>query len=154
MTITSLELKVLTQLLAQGGRCNTLADLDMGGRTSMPQQVRICRQLSDQGLITHREAIVRFGLTVIGKTLLRLDASVWPVTPDQLLILRSCARGRIGPGQIHYRVPVAERQRLLQGLAEQGLVVVYGQEVVELRLTDLGQAYLASRGRSSMTENR
>jgi len=97
--------------------------------------------------VTWQEDIVRFGLSVTGKTLLKLDTSVWPVTPDQLLVLRSCARGRISPQQIHARVPANQRQGLLRQLAHQGLIVVYQTAIVEIELIrQPGSASVAGDG--------
>lgn len=144
-TTTSVELDLLMQLLAQGGSCRSVTDLDLSASISAARLSRYGRQLQTQGLITAQEAIAQFGLTVTGKTLLKLDTSVWPVTPDELLILRSCLRGRISPGQIHPRVPGTERLRLLEGLAEQGLIVVYRREIIDLHLTDLGRGYFIEK---------
>ncbi|NJL45313.1 MAG: hypothetical protein HC922_05305 [Leptolyngbyaceae cyanobacterium SM2_3_12] len=143
MAINALELDILAQLFALGGTGQSGADLTLKRPTSAPQRRRALAKLHHQGLIEAQEAITQFGLTVTGKTLLQLDRSVWPVTPDELLILRSCIRGRLAPGQITPRIPVGERQRLLRGLVRQGLIVAYQTELVDLRLTAQGQQVLS-----------
>ena len=124
-TTDALEPAVLERLAALGGHCQSAEELFSKFNCKASQQSQICHRLQEIGLVTWQEDIVRFGLSVTGKTLLKLDTSVWPVTPDQLLVLRSCARGRISPQQIHARVPANQRQGLLRQLAHQGLIVVY-----------------------------
>ncbi|MGF1520490.1 MAG: hypothetical protein ACFCVB_22220 [Nodosilinea sp.] len=133
--LSSLELAILGQLLAAGGTCDTLTALPIEKRSSLRRRIQACQQLQAKGYLTYNQDIAQFGLTLTGKTLLKLDLSVWPVTPDELLILRSCQGGRIGPSQIHWRVSLGDRQRLLERLAEQGLIVVYGRAIVNLSLT-------------------
>ncbi|MBD2109104.1 hypothetical protein [Nodosilinea sp. FACHB-13] len=137
-----LELAILSQLKAAGGTCDSLTVLPVERKSSMRQRVKACQQLQARGWLTYDHDIAQFGLTLTSKTLLKLDLSVWPVTPDELLILRSCLGGRIRPGQIHRRVSVGDRQRLLERLAAQGLIVVYERAVVNLHLTPEGDRYL------------
>jgi predicted transcriptional regulator len=133
-TTEALERAVLAQLSALGGHCHGVDELFSKCNCKVSQRSQICHSLQKAGLVTLREDIVRFGLTVTGKTLLRLDTSVWPVTPDQLLVLRSCMRGRISPHQIHPRVPVDQRQGLLHELAQQRLITVYQTAIVDIKL--------------------
>ncbi|HZG37906.1 MAG TPA: hypothetical protein VEZ50_04420 [Nodosilinea sp.] len=139
---SSLELAILRQLKAAGGTYDTLTALPVESKSSLRQRVKACQQLQARGWLTYDHDIAQFSLTLTGKTLLKLDLSVWPVTPDELMILRSCLGGRIHPGQIHRRVSVGDRQRLLERLVEQGLLVVYGRTVVNLHLTPEGNHYL------------
>ena len=145
-----LELAILSQLRAAGGACAALTALPVGGKWSMRRRIQACQTLQAQGWVGYDIEIAQFGLTLTGKTLLGLDLSVWPVTPDERLILRSCLGGRIGPGQIHRRVPVGDRQQLMNRLVAQGLLVSYGTAIVNLYLTPLGQDVLAqSEARSA-----
>jgi hypothetical protein len=142
LALTPLELAILGQLVAIGGSCDALTALPVERKSSMRQRVKACHQLQASGWVTYDYEIAQFGLTLTGKTLLKLDLSVWPVTPDELMILRSCQGGRIGPSQIHRRVSVGDRQRLLERLAAQGLIVVYERAVVNLHLTPEGDRYV------------
>ncbi|PZU93786.1 MAG: hypothetical protein DCF32_23055 [Leptolyngbya sp.] len=139
---TPLELAILGQLKAAGGACAALTALPVERKSSMRQRVKACHQLQAKGWLDYDYEIAQFGLTLTGKTLLKLDLSVWPVTPDELLILRSCLGGRIHPRQIHRRVSVGDRQRLVERLARQGLIVVYRRAIVNLHLTTEGSRYL------------
>jgi hypothetical protein len=136
---SALELAILGELWVVGGTCATLTALALPGRSSLRQRRLACERLTQRGWLTYAQPIAQAGLSLTGKTLLRLDLSVWPVTPDELWILRSCQAGRIGPEQIHRRVPVAARQRLLERLTEQGLIVVYERAIADLSLTATGR---------------
>lgn len=133
----------MQQLKAAGGTCDALTALPVEQKSSLRQRERACQALRDRGWLNYDHQIAQVGLTLTGKTLLKLSLSVWPVTPDELLVLRSCLGGRIYPDQIHRRVPVYDRQRLLEGLAEQGLVVVYKRAIANLQLTVLGKTVVA-----------
>jgi hypothetical protein len=134
-TTDALELKVLERLSALGGRCDSIDNLFSDLTCRVTHREKICRQLQEAGQLSFREDIVRFGLTLTGKTLLKLDTSVWPVTPDELLVLRSCLKGRIGPQHIHPRVPVNQRQNLIRQLIHKQLLVAYQTTIFEIELT-------------------
>ncbi|MEA5450156.1 hypothetical protein VB780_16365 [Leptolyngbya sp. CCNP1308] len=145
LALTPLELAILGQLWAMGGTCDALTALPVERKSSMRQRERTCQTLRDRGWLDYDHDIAQFGLTLTGKTLLKLDLSVWPVTPDELMILRSCQGGKIHPGQIHRRVSVGDRQRLIERLAEQGLVVVYRRAIVNLHLTAPGEGIVVAQ---------
>ena len=126
--------KVLERLASLGGSCQTLDELFVNIKCSNSQRRHICDQLGQAGQLDFHTEITQFGLTIAAKTLLKLDTSVWPVTPDELLVLRSCAGGRITPRQIHSRVPVDQRQRLLQSLDRKGLIMTYQTDIVDITL--------------------
>ena len=151
---TVLELHILEQLQAAGGACPTLTALPIPLKSSTRQRNLACQSLGDRGWITYDLDITQFGLTLTGKTLLGIDLSVWPVTPDERLMLRSCQGGRIGPGQIHHRVPVGDRQRLLAGLIDQGLIVEYRSAIVRLCLTPQGVEALPPQSSSTISRQR
>lgn len=139
---TRLELDILGHLLAAGGTCPSLTALPTAIKGSLRKRTEACQHLRDRNWLTYDHDIAQFGLTLTGKTLLGLDTSVWPITPDQRLILRAGQGGRIGPSQIPLRVPVSDRQRLLEQLVAQGLIVVYERAIAHLHLTARGQDYL------------
>ncbi|WP_035987637.1 hypothetical protein [Leptolyngbya sp. KIOST-1] len=136
---TPLERDILGQLQAAGGTCTTLSALPVAVKSSLRKRTYACQQLQARGWLDYDFEIAQFGLSLTGKTLLGLHLSVWPVTPDERLILKSCLSGRIHPERIHRRVPVYDRQRLLERLADQGSIVVYGRAIANLRLTTLGE---------------
>ncbi|MGF1522899.1 MAG: hypothetical protein ACFBSF_11345 [Leptolyngbyaceae cyanobacterium] len=136
------ELKFLLRLLQFANYRAAIAQIRPNAKTTPAERDRLCRQLYQKGLVDCNDAIVRFGLTAAGRTLLTLDRTVLPVTPDERLILKSCQRGSATPGNIHPRVPKDRRQHLLTKLNEQGLIRVTQRQLGDVWLTDEGARFL------------
>ena len=147
-TTDALEPAVLERLAALGGHCQSAEELFSKFNCKASQQSQICHRLQEIGPgDLARGYCALWAIGYGAKLCLKLDTSVWPVTPDQLLVLRSCARGRISPQQIHARVPANQRQGLLRQLAHQGLIVVYQTAIVEIELIrQPGSASVAGDG--------
>ena len=141
-TLSSLELKFLLRLLMFPDYRAKLSQLRPSPKTSATDRDRLCRHLRQQGLIDCEETATRFGLTAAGRTLLTLDTSVLPITPDERFVLKSCQGGSITPGQIHPKVPKDQRQRLITGLAQRGLLKVTRYQIGEVWMTMAGQTFL------------
>jgi hypothetical protein len=109
---------------------------------SVARRDRLWQQLRQKGLVDFDRVVTRFGLSAHGRTLLQLDRSVLPVTPDEKLILQSCRDRSIHPDQISYKVPPNQRQILIAGLAQQGLLRITRQQVGKIWLTPAGAAVL------------
>ncbi len=103
---------------------------------------RLWRQLQQKGLVDFDRVVTRFGLSAHGRVLLQLDRSVLPVTPDEKLVLQSCRDRSIHPDQISHKVPPHQRQILIAGLAQQGLLRITRQQLGEIWLTPAGAAVL------------
>lgn len=103
---------------------------------------RLWRQLQHKGLVEFDLVVTRFGLSAHGRMLLQLDRSVLPVTPDEKYVLQSCRDRSIHPDQICYKVPRDYRQKLVLGLAQQGLVRITRQQLGKIWLTPAGKAVL------------
>lgn len=142
MDITTTELKFLLRLLAYDDYRVTLVQLKAAAGTQGWLRDRPWLRLHQLGLVDYSQEILQFGLTVAGRTLLKLDTSTLPVTPDERWILQSCQTGRITPAKIHHRVPASSHQRLLQSLAQRGLIQVYRTQMQAVWLTPEGQQYL------------
>ena len=140
--LTSLELKFLLALLgfpnyrAPINGIQTLAKVSLAGRD------RLCQQLAEKHLVDYERISTRFGLTATGRTVLNLDTSVLPITPDEKYVLMSCRDRSIPPQQIHHRVPPDQRQALISNLAAQGLLQVTKRQLGEVWLTEAGQQFL------------
>ncbi len=140
--LSSLELKFLLRLLSFPHYRAPLSQVRPNAQTTPAVRDRICRQLHHRGWVNYEEVVTQFGLTAAGRTLLTLDTSVLPITPDERFVLRSCGDSSITPGQIHHRVPPNQRQRLIQSLAQRGLVKVVQQQIQTVWLTEAGQHFL------------
>jgi predicted transcriptional regulator len=111
-------------------------------KTSPSERDRVCRTLGSKGLIGYHEDVKQFSLTPAGRTLLTLDTSVLPVTPDELLVLRTGAKKMGTPGEVPKKVPSDSRQQLIRNLEQRGLVKVQKTQLQEVWLTPAGERYL------------
>ena len=140
--ITSVELKFLLSLLSFPNYRAPISQIQPTSKLSLAARDRLCQQLLYRGFVTYEDIITRFGLTATGRTLLTLDTSVFPVTPDEKYVIRSCRDHSITPSQIHPRVPKDQRQALIVGLAAQGLVRVIKRQLGDVWLSETGQQFL------------
>lgn len=111
-------------------------------KLSVRQCDRLWKRLQQLGLVDFEVVVTRFGLSATGRTLLQLDRSVLPVTPDEKCILQSCRNRSVHPAQISAKVPRDCRQSLLAALAQQKLIRVTQQKLENVWLTGRGQAFL------------
>lgn len=140
--VTALELKFLLGLLYFPGYRGPIAQIRSLGKLSLAGRERLCQQLTQRGYVNYENIARRFGLTATGRTLLELDTSVLPITPDEKYVLQSCRDRSITPQQIHGRIPQNQRQALIYQLAQQGLLRITQQQVGDVWLTSLGQTFL------------
>lgn len=140
--ITSQELKILLLLLGFPNYRAPVSQIQPTPKLSTAARDRLCRQLQQKELICCEAIVTRLGLTATGRTLLDLDTSVLPVTPDEKYVLQSCREHSITPGQIHPRVPPDQRQRLIARLAQQGLVKITKRQLGDVWLSERGQQFL------------
>ncbi|MBD2259264.1 hypothetical protein [Pseudanabaena sp. FACHB-2040] len=144
MDVTTLELKFLLRLLAFPGYRTPISQIKINPQTKAPERDRICHSLCSKGLVDFTGEVKQFSLTPAGRTLLGLDTSTLPVTPDELLVLRACTstQGLTTPSQVSKKVPAASRQRLIQGLEGRGLLKIRSTQVKEVWLTAPGKQFL------------
>ncbi|MBD0337281.1 MAG: hypothetical protein ICV62_17480, partial [Cyanobacteria bacterium Co-bin13] len=88
MDVTTVELKFLLRLLAFPGYRTAISQIKINAQTKASERDRICHSLCSKGLVDFTEEVKQFGITPAGRTLLNLDTSTLPVTPDELLVLR------------------------------------------------------------------
>ena len=142
MDLNTLELKFLLRLLAFSGYRTAISQIKINPQTKAADRDRICHGLCSKGLVDFTEEVKQFNITPAGRTLLGLDTSTLPVTPDELLVLRSCVKGLTTPGKVSSKVPAASRQRLIQGLEGRGLLKIRSSQVKEVWLTASGKQFL------------
>ena len=140
--LAPLELKFLLSLLPHPHYRAAMTEICPQPKLSGAQRDRLCQQLRQRHWIDYEEIVTRFGLTARGRTLLNLDTSVWPITPDEKYVLQSCQYRSITPGQISAKVPDNQRQRLIVVLAEQQLVRITQRRLGDVWLTAAGQQFL------------
>jgi len=141
-TISASELKFLLQLLLFPDYRAPLSEIRPTPKATASDRDRLYQQLRQRGLVDGEERVSRFTLTAAGRTLLTLDTSILPITPDERWVLRSSNGDSITPGQIHARVPTDRRHRLITTLAQRGLIKITQQQVEAAWLTAEGQRFL------------
>lgn len=109
---------------------------------SATRRDRLWQQLQNRGFVDFEVIVTRFGIAATGRTLLQLDTSVLPVTPDEKYVLQSCRDRSIHPNQICHKVPTDQRQALIAGLAQQGLIRITQQHLGTIWLTTAGETFL------------
>jgi hypothetical protein len=142
MTLTAVELKFILRLLGAPNYRAPMANLKPNAKTPAPERDRICMSLCSKGLVDYTAEVMQFAIAPAGRTLLNLDTTSLPVTPSELLVLRSCRAQPISPGKIDAKVPRHDRQWLIRGLAERGLVTIKKTQLKEAWLTTQGQRFM------------
>jgi hypothetical protein len=135
-----IELKFLFKLLGFPDYKSLISKIDLNKGTSASERDRICRDLSDRGLIDYVREIAKFRIEPAGKALLKQETSDLPISDLQLKALRACGEKSINAGDS--KVPPAERQAVLQSLEAKGLIKVDKVNIKEVWLTQAGHDYL------------
>ena len=142
MALSTTEFKFLLRLLEHPPQYRgPISKIKPNPKTSASERDKACKNLCSQGLVDYEEEIVRYGITAAGKSLLSLDTSTLPVTPDERHLVQAAATQVATPGMAK-KVPANARQRLLRQLVDRGLVKVHRSQIKEVWLTAQGQAFL------------
>jgi predicted transcriptional regulator len=142
MELTTPELKFVLKLLGHPQYQAAIAELKPNSKTSASERDRICRSLTSKGIVSHDHEIKKFGLTAAGRTLLGLDTTALPITPDEKQVLKACRSQQITPGALGKAVPKDSRQRLIRALADRGLVKATQTQITTVTLTPQGKTFL------------
>ena len=137
------ELKFVLKLLGCEGYRGKIQDLSPNSGTKAPERDRICRALGTKDIVEYDSQVARFSLAPPGRTLLGLDTTSLPVTPDELKVLKAGqkAKGATTPGTIS-GVPADSRQELIRSLTERGMLKINKEDIKEAWLTDKGKQFL------------
>lgn len=137
------ELKFLMKLLGHEGYRSSITALSPNSKTTHSERDRICTALETKGIVEYDSQVTKFSLARPGRTLLSLDTTSLPVTPDELKVLRACQRikGQATPGQVS-GVPAVSLQELIRGLSGRRLLKINKEEIKEVWLTDRGKQFL------------
>jgi hypothetical protein len=138
-SLSAAELKFLMALLGQADYCGSLAELGIERQTAAV--VRLCEALAQKGLVAYEQEIARFAIARAGKTLLALDTTSLPVTPDELKVLKAC-KGSMTPAQLPRHIPTSARQSLISNLAHRSLIKVTRSVITSVWITRQGQQFL------------
>ena len=139
--IETLELKFLLRLLGAEEYRSKISGITLNKATKAIKRDQTCEALGAKGLVEHDSEIAKFAIASPGTTLLKLDTTSLPVTPDELQILKAC-KGPMTPGSLGKKIPTSDRQRLLTNLAERGLIKVSKNTIKEVWLSAQGKQFL------------
>lgn len=133
------ELKFLLKLLGFPDYRALLSKIKPNSKTSVAEGERICRKLRERELVDCSYEVTKLKIAPPGKALLKSDTTGLPVTDQELKVLRASEKEKITPGKTG--VSVAERQVIIQRLADRGLIELE-TKVKEVWLSEGGQKRL------------
>jgi predicted transcriptional regulator len=142
-SLKPVELKFLLNLLGCEGCRGKIGDLKPNGGTSALERDRICKDLSAKGLVEYDAQVGSFSLAPPGKTLLTLDTTSLPVTPDELKVLKAFKNkgGSMTPGRLS-GIPADFRQDLIRSLSDRGLLKITKEAIKDVWLSAQGKQFL------------
>lgn len=151
-----IELKFLLKLLGKPDYRAAIVDLGPSEKISASDRNKICVDLTARGIVAYLREVKQFKLNSAGKTLLNQDTAQLPLSELQIAILKACESKSAKPGELK-KIPMDDRQTLIQDLAEKGLIKIEKEQIKEVWLTELGQEYLiqelALSGNSTISLN-
>ncbi|WP_121970638.1 hypothetical protein [Leptolyngbya sp. BC1307] len=139
MSLKVIELKFLLKLLGSEGYRDQITELSPNSKTKAAERDRVCETLSSKGYVDYDSEVAYFKIAPPGRTLLTLDTTSLPVTPDELKVLKAC-KDTMTPGKLP--VPANVRQQLISSLAERGMLTITKYTIKEVRLSAQGKQFL------------
>jgi predicted transcriptional regulator len=140
------ELKFLLKLLSFPNYRSPLTQIQPTPKMRSLERNSICRELRDRELVACREQIKNLTIAPPGKSLLKIDSTNLPVTPEEIKVLQASSQGKISPGKVG--IPAANRETVIQGLANRGFIIIE-TEIKEVWLTERGQQFLVEEYQSN-----
>ncbi len=140
------ELKFLLKLLSFANYRAPLSQIQPTPKMRSPERNSICRELRDRDLVACREQIKNLTIAPPGKSLLKIDPTNLPVTPEEIKVLQASSKGTISPGKVG--LPAANRETVIEGLANRGFIAVE-KEIKEVWLTPRGEQFLVEEYQSN-----
>lgn len=150
----TIELKFVLKLLGEADYRAPLSKVQLNNQTKASEREKICRTLCDRSLVECSHEVTKLKIAPPGKALLKLDPAKLPVTDQELKVLRASEKEKITPGKTN--VPAAQRQVIIQGLADRGLIELE-TKIKEVWLSDRGREYLRDeynpKGSATITQD-
>jgi hypothetical protein len=135
------ELKFLLKLLGSENYRSPISKIKPNDKTTATERDRICRELCRRELVACSYEVTKLQVTPAGKNLLQVDAAELPLSAHELKVMRSCQKEKITPGKTG--VPAAERQTIIQSLADRGLIETE---------TKIKEVWISERGLESLRD--
>ncbi len=143
VSLKTIELKFLLKLLGCEGDRGKIVSLQPNSGTSAAERDRICKDLGAKGMVEYDAQVSSFSLAPAGRTLLKLDTTSLPVTPDELKVLKACQKetGATTPGKLT-GIPSEARQGLIRSLSDRGMLKITKETLKEVWLSAQGKQFL------------
>jgi hypothetical protein len=135
----TIELKFVLKLLGSPDYRAPLSNITPNAKMSATERERICRKLLTRELVECSYEVTKLKIASPGKALLKSDGTGMPVTDKELKVLRASEKEKISPGKTG--VPAAEREAIIQRLADRGLIELE-TKVKEVWISERGQEFL------------
>ncbi|MBE9062441.1 hypothetical protein [cf. Phormidesmis sp. LEGE 11477] len=139
-SLEAIELKFLLKLLGCENYRSKISEIKPNAKTKASDRDKVCRNLGAKGLVDYDSEVAKFKLTSHGKTLLSLDTTSLPATPDELAVMRAC-KGVMTPGQLR-KTPAGARQQIIQDLAGRKVLSISEMTIKEVSLSAQGRQFL------------
>lgn len=142
-----MEIKELKFLLKLLGCADYRAAVSASSLKSITGKDKLCRDLSDRGLLDFSREIATVKILPAGRALLKLDTEQLPLVPNELKVLESISKasGKIPPSKITVKsIKSLERDAILQRFQVRGLIEVetkIKKQKAEVWITDRGIEY-------------
>lgn len=140
-SLESIELKFLLKLLGFEGYQSKISAIKPSAKTKASERNKVCQNLGAKGFVDYDSEVSKFKIAPPGKTLLSLDTTSLPVTPDELNVLKAC-KGSMTPGKLS-KIPANSRQSMICNLAERGMLTILETTIKEVSLSAQGKQFLA-----------
>lgn len=140
MSLEPIELKFLLKLLGYEDYRGKISAIKPNSKTKAPERNKVCKGLMSKGLVETESDVARFTIAPPGRTLLSLDTTSLPVTPDELIVLKDC-KGSMTPGKLR-KIPADSRQQMIRDLAERGMLKITDTTITEVWLSAQGKQFL------------
>ncbi len=140
LQLSSVEHKFLIQLHQQDNHCLPLDQIHPNPKTPRAQCRSAARHLQQLALVDYDESIQSIGITSKGRIVFEVEMAARPVTPDELLILKSCRYHRISPSEITRKVPESMRRSLIDALENRRMITTK-RSIANVWLTAAGLSY-------------
>jgi hypothetical protein len=134
------ELKFLLKLLGFPDCRAAISKIKPNPKMKPAERDSICRSLRERDLVAYSSEVIKFTIAPPGKSLLKLDTTGLPIADKELKVLQACATATITPAEAG--IPAANRQEIVQGLADRGLIKAEKTQIKDVWLTERGKEYL------------
>jgi len=140
------ELKFMLSLLGRPDYRAPIVQVKPNIRTKAAERDRLCRGLSDRGLVDCSEQVVKFRISPAGRALLKLDVTKLPISETELMLLQVGELGSVEVSAVTAAIAppltAAAIHAAVDRLISRGLVKAEKTRIDEVWITHRGLEFL------------